>query len=391
MIAAPTLALFLAASSQAATPCPERAERRLSPCLPSQPERAELAGLIKSALDEYARYEAARVKEGRLRARYFLEEQPRDATTDAARLAKLGEWQAELVGLKEIETKMKKSFELAAAETARRFGVSPRSERTHVAGGILRGGEAAWAPTMQEAKDGYFYSQREVGVLPFGRDKKAAYLKYESIDRGDPADEKDDWERQSETLDDGSVLISIRLFQLAQDAKDGEGDPAILAAHLALERARFEKKTCPETALGCRLQGGRDGLKRELVELHGIRESLAAADAIGLDPDYKAKLEGRLARLDYIRKEADGGRRSLSDAFSSADESKSNMIEWGKYQAQLRAIRNQQSRLRSRLEARQRGEPEAPFLRDALNERRPPEGAVSDDGCSSTGFWAGDV
>ena len=46
---ASTLALLLAASSQAATPCPERAERRLSPCLPSQPERAKLAGLIKAA------------------------------------------------------------------------------------------------------------------------------------------------------------------------------------------------------------------------------------------------------------------------------------------------------------------------------------------------------
>lgn len=382
------LLVLLAGAGHAATSCPDQVEKRIAACQPSEVERGELLQAIRAANERYENYHSSLLKERRSRGRYLLEENPRNANAAEQRLLRLQEWRENLADVERLEPEMQEAFRALSLRIGRAYGVSPRSEESHVAGGLLRGAAASWAPAMQEAQDGYFYSQREVGVLPFGRGKKAAYMKYESLDARDA---KNPEERQSATLDDGTVLISIRLFRLSQNSNGGKGDPAILAAHLAMERSRFEEKTCSSGNLGCRLQRSRDDLRADAVEIRGINAALAAAEAIGLGPTYKARLDSRRATLALRLDKAARGEIVESPAFMTDLESNANMIDWGKFQAQLRGIRRQQGQLSRRLEARRRGEPEEPFLRDALNERHLPEEATTDDGCSSTGIWAGDV
>lgn len=268
---------------------------------------------------------------------------------------------------------MRKEFQEAAALTSRYYGIQPKKPASKIHGGLLDGREARWEPVMQEEQD-VVYRVKETGV----------YLKVK-----DSVKDKDGQRRliQSETLDDGSVHVSLRVFREALDAGGGEGDPAILAARLAVEQARFNMLVCADAVI-CPKQG--KWANKESVESIAMKSARMAGLRFGLDSDSVAKLLNRELEMKAAIVDAEEGHSNLTPGYAGFPDSQSNMTEWGEFRARLRGIRRQQAVLNSKLEAYHRGAPEDQW-RDAPNSGSRHEGTGVGNDCGNFGWEAGDV
>lgn len=361
------LAALISAPASAEVPCTEPVGKRAEPCQPTIAERRRLLTLMRKANDEFDLYSKAKSNEGTLRATIGL--------ADAGDLNEWNDSRNEMgIRLRRAQT----AFKEAARLTGLYYGVAPATAKGSVAGGAALGASAEWQPRLQAEEDEVFEIKKRGRFF---------YQKYSHRDMRDPTDLNDDRPVDSAAMDDGTVLISIRLLKTALAAGDDAGDPSILAARLQLERTRFEAKTCFPNPLLCTFQRPRD-ITAEGLERRAIDSVLAISEQIGLAPGIQQDLTLRKAELVAMT----NSRVDNPRAFLSPEESAVNLMDWSQAQERLRFIKAQRIRLNARLAARQRGETPPPGeLRDALRDS-PDEGdSVSTDACGQRGLWSGDV
>lgn len=362
------LTAILSTPGLAAVPCTKTIGQRNEPCQPRVAERQRLLVLIREANDEFDLYAKAKSKEHDLRGSIGLSD-----------IGDLNEWKDNRnemgIRLRRAQT----AFEEAARLTGLYYGVAPAATKGNVAGGAAWGARAEWKPRLQGEEDEVFEVKRR---------GQSFFQKYESNDLGDPKDPSDDRPIQSTPLDDGTVLISVRLLKDSLSANNNAGDPVVLATQLQLERTRFEAKTCFDGERPCSFRKRRH-LFSDSVEHRAVLDVLATADQMGLPPGLQQDLAIRKAELENSLRRPRTGKPS---SFLSPEESATNQMDWSATQERLRFIKAQRIRLNARLAAQQRGETLPPSeLRDALTD--PTNGGAPEetDACGQRGLWSGDV
>lgn len=356
--------LSMASVAWAGSPCPEALEMRKEPCMPSAAETEYLKNLIRSADRDYQTYLTALAAEERLRGLILLE--------DRSDSKELRAWKKKLEVLETYGPRMRKEFQFAADQTALYYGVRPKVLHATVAGGALHRNGADWSISMQEEKDEVFQVRRGEGF---------AHLKYKDVEK----EGNQRLQNQSVTMEDGSVLVSIRVFRAVLKANNGHGNPAILASRLELERERFEMLMCTDSPMICRLEGDKSRLQKEDIERVAVNSAARAARKMGLGDKETRKLEMREIELIGRRQTASDAGTRLTPAYSSSADLDSNLKGWADAQARLRLIRRQRERLNARLASRGGGQPaQGDDTRDALND---PPSQGSSGGCEGGGWW----
>ncbi len=244
----------------------------------------------------------------------------------------------------EITSKSKEILRL----TQLYYGVGPDKRDGRVANGPLAKSRAHWQPNIQRAEN-LVYRAFKADGSPF-------FMKY-----------PDGGSSYATTLDDGTTLVSERVFSRAREY----GDPAIIAATLHHEGAHFDGLV------------GKGLRSLEDSEFAALQRELAIDGDIGL---VAIEIEAAEVKRDRLGNLSTMDRRT--SPFINAGLSDSNSIEWADAQAGLRAIRQDRERLQKRLDARRAGKPEE-TLRDSLREPTP--SGDSSNGCGSSGWSSGSV
>ncbi|TBR24879.1 hypothetical protein EPO15_03210 [bacterium] len=341
--------LLLASPAQATVYCGEPLGQRRNACKPEPTERKMVMDSIDSALSKQKAWDDARVAEGEARAAIEEAERRKQPIPRKA----LVDWQASLTLVNDTEGEMRRAFSDVMKATQETYGVGPKKRVGQVKGGRLDGEPAFWTPIVQETDD---------FVYRAGPAKNPAYLRWQAA-----ADDG------TATMDDGTVFISIRLLQ---DAKT-RGSPAVLAAALDHEAARFEQLVSKDGWTGA-----------AFVKYSAYDRQERTGAAIDLDDGEMrrvAKLGRKYAALAEPHQWWPGyraGPASEDYPYRKDKELDDNVDVWKDAQKHLATIRKQREDFNTRLAARHEGDPED-GMRDSLNEDRHP--------CGGQGWWAGDI
>lgn len=348
-------ALLLMPAVAVAMPCSDPAPSPRTPCSPSAEQRGKNLVLIDETLKAYDDWHDAVELERKLRSSINLRK-----SFDLEAWAKA---RAAIDGAKET---LDKKFGETITATERNFRVGPNSRRGEIQSGLFETDTAVWKTKL--GVDEEFYEVK--------RDKRpTVYLRFANTKTAKAVN-------LAQTLDNGTVVVSIHAIQHAARMRN----PASLAAVLEHEGVHFDQLTGP---------GGLKG--SAAIETAAYKRTLAIADDIGLSQRDRDDARLHIKRREWTLalqgiEEHFSGKpykaKPGSDDYPHVPTPDTYFKSWEKYRDRLAKIGEQQKDLEDRLAGRP-GKPDS--LRDSLNDRRPPEGTTTDDGCGMPGFWAGDV
>lgn len=236
---AASLAIFLAAPlSAGVVPCTGKPPRK-SPCMPSQEERDLLLAKIEAAIRSRDDWGSSVTAEADLRKKLGR----RKDSTDYEG------WKRALTNLNSDEALMRRAFSDLLKDLQDAYGVGPKRRAGTVHGGLLNGSDAVWSPFIQE-RENLVYKVDRPG-------KKTVYLSY-----------SEDLETLGQTLNDGGVVISVKVLKRCLEA----GSPARLAEVIAHEASHFDDLT------------SKDGMSGyNSTEASAYTRSLEVGERVGLD------------------------------------------------------------------------------------------------------------
>lgn len=348
---------LISAPAYAVKPC-GRPTSPPQPCSPDITQRRDILVLIGNTTGYHQAWLEAQAEEQRLR-RLILKGKSEDY---AAWNRSAGRAQAAM-------DKLNGEFELVVKKTEDAYRVGPDSRSDGIHGGLFEGDVATWKPTLG-VEEAYFKVERPK--------KPPIYLRFENKENAKEL-------TLAQLLDDGRVVVSIHALQLAAKTRN----PATFAAVLEHEGVHFDRLLSAEGMVG-----------HAANETAAYRRELEVADDIGLGREMRDNAKEHIARhtgdlvLQGVEATVTGKpyrAKPGSEDYPYVPTSDHHFKGWEQYRARLSSITRQQDALRDNFARVNRGQaPER--LRDSLNDRRPPPaGATTHDGCSGTGFWAGDV
>lgn len=347
--------LLLLPVGAVAKPCLEPAPQPRTPCSPRIEQRDDILVLIDDTVKAYNDWRDAVELERTLRSSINLRKS-----------SNLKAWAESRADVDDAKNTLEKKFQETVAATERDFRVGPNSRTGPIQSGLFKTDTAVWKPAL--GVDEEFYEVKR-------KNKPTVYLRFANTTTAKTVD-------LAQTLDNGKVVVSIHALQHAARMRS----PASLAAVLEHEGVHFDQLTGP---------GGMKG--SAAIETAAYKRTLAVADDIGLgqrdrdDAHLQIKRRSFAVAFQAIEEHFSGKPYRAapgSDDYPHVPAPDTYFQAWEKYRDRLAAIEKQQKKLANRLP----GRPEEPdSLRDSLNDRRPPEGAMTDDGCGIPGFWAGDI
>lgn len=351
------LAILLPQTARAATPC-RSAPKLQQPCLPRIEQRQEVMDLIDETV---ARHQAWIEVQG-------VERKLRNAIRKGQSID-YEKWEKSLADVQKLRTSLDESFAKTAAAAEKNFHVGPDSRSGNVHGGLFEGDRAQWKPTLG-TEETYFKVERPK--------KPPVYMHFENKETANEV-------TLGQLLDDGRVVISIHALQLAAKSRN----PVDFAATLEHEGVHFDRLLSPDGMVG-----------HAQNETAAYQRVLDVAGDIGLSTDHVENSRRQVARhLGDVTLQAVESHfgpkpyraQSGTEDYPYVPAPDTYFKGWAQYQTRLEKIENGQKKLSADIAA-VRGGADRGILRDALNDRRaPPPGAAANDGCSSPGFWAGDV
>lgn len=324
-----------------------------TPQQPSVAEQRRIMSLIGNATGYHLQYldalEAERTKRGALFVGDSLD---------------YADWEESASDVANYKGKLAAEFAKIVRATEGSYRVGPDHRKGKVTGGLLNQRDANWEPLLLVEDVAYEVARPgKKPVLMVARDNPTVLAR---------------------TLNDGKVYVSIEVLLRAVENKS----PAIVASTLEHEGVHFND-----------LVGPNGLISRSWDQYRAYDREVAVAFDIGLeeherkeaerfkDRYYGTALAMGIAAPSGIPARPPANAKKEYPYIISPDE---NLDAWKGVKKRVDRIAAEQLKLRKNLAAIRRGETPEP-LRDALNDRRPPDGATTHDGCNGIGFWAGDV
>jgi len=254
------------------------------------------------------------------------------------------DWREALRIIENAEGQLPKALIAALDATQDAYGVGGGADSGRVRGGVFHGQRTSFRPVIQESDMAFYEAKRGTETLHL----KWAY---------------DSKELGSDILDDGSVVISIRVLERCRKL----GSPAALAAAVDYEHSRWSHLT-------------NGWIAGDYDKLHAYDSELETAAKIGLETEEVAAIEKR--RQEHWLGAVGTGMRRLADRDYRAGPSSNDYPyavrpggepalekDWMAHRDGLAAIRNQQDRLKASVDAATAQREEERRLEESANAR----------------------